>query len=247
MQVIEPVIAVRKSPRMDAVQLTQALIGETVKVFDEAEGWAWVQLDRDDYVGYVTANALDTNIVSPTHRVAVPSTFLYPEPNLKTQPAIAVTFNAQVNITGYSGNFSLLSNGRYVYSSHLQPVESRETDFVAIAEMFRHVPYYWGGKSVFGLDCSGLVQLALEACGVPAGRDSDMQEKGLGEAVLANDLDSLKRGDLVFWDGHVGIMCDSNRLLHANGHHMMVVEEPLQAAVERIALRYGQITSIKRF
>jgi cell wall-associated NlpC family hydrolase len=147
---------------------------------------------------------------------------------------------------GGDEKFGQLSDGRFVFRGHVKPVASSEPDFVAVAEMFRHVPYYWGGKSVHGLDCSGLVQLALEACGTSALRDSDMQEDTLGRVVMANDLDSLKRGDLVFWDGHVGIMTDSATLLHANGHHMMVVAESLKDAVERIALRYGQITSIKR-
>ena len=119
-------------------------------------------------------------------------------------------------------------------------------DFVGVAERFRHVPYYWGGKSVQGLDCSGLVQLALEACGIACPRDSDMQEQGLGTALQINDLDGLRRGDLVFWNGHVGIMTDSSTLLHANGHHMMVVAEPLREAVDRIAGQHGQITSLKR-
>jgi cell wall-associated NlpC family hydrolase len=113
--------------------------------------------------------------------------------------------------------------------------------------MFRNVPYYWGGKSVQGLDCSGLVQLALEASGMAAPRDSDMQERALGEKLPSNAMSGLERGDLVFWNGHVGIMTDAETLLHANGHHMMVVAEPLGAAVERIARSYGQITSIRRF
>jgi cell wall-associated NlpC family hydrolase len=125
-------------------------------------------------------------------------------------------------------------------------VDSFESDFVAVAEMYRHVPYYWGGKSVHGLDCSGLVQLSLEACGIRALRDTDMQESTLGERLMLNDLDSLQRGDLVFWKGHVGIMTDSETLLHANGHHMMAVAEPLKEAVARIAARYGQVTSIRR-
>ena len=246
MQVVEPIVSVHKAPRFDAMQLTQALMGETVKLFHEEEGWAWVQLARDGYVGYVNGNALSPHVLPPTHRVAVPSTFMYPEASLKTQPAVALTLNAEVTVTGESGAFSRLANGRFVFTAHLKLAGAFETDFVAVAEMFRHVPYYWGGKSLQGLDCSGLVQLALEACGRAALRDSDMQENTLGDALMINDLDALARGDLVFWNGHVGIMMDGSTLLHANGHHMMVVAEPLRAAVDRIAARYGQITSIRR-
>lgn len=247
MQVAEPVISVHKAPRFDGMQLTQALLGETVRVFDEQEGWAWVQLEADGYVGHVAANALTARIASPTHRVSVPSTFLYPAPNLKTQPATPVTLNAGVAVTGEDGKFARLSDGRYVFAAHLKPIGQPEADFVAVAELFRHVPYYWGGKSVHGLDCSGLVQLSLEACGIPTPRDSDMQEAQLGTALDIDDLDGLKRGDLVFWNGHVGIMTDSQTLLHANGHHMMVVTEPLAGAAARIAQNsFGAITAIRR-
>ena len=247
MQVIEPVVTVHKAPRFDAMQLTQALFGETVKLFHEEEGWAWVQLEKDGYVGYVNGNALSPHVVAPTHRVAVPSTFMYPDANLKTLPAIHLTLNAQVAVVAENGTYSQLSNGRFVFTAHLKHVDEVEPDFVAVAELFRHVPYYWGGKSVQGLDCSGLVQLSLEACGMKALRDSDMQEATLGARLMVNDLDGLKRGDLVFWNGHVGIMTDEKTLLHANGHHMMVVAEPLKDAVDRIAARYGQMTSIRRF
>lgn len=246
MQVVEPVISVHKAPRSDAMQLTQALLGETVKLFHAEEGWAFVQLMRDGYVGYVNSTALSAVIAEPTHRVAVPSTFMYPESSLKTQPAVLVTLNAQVNVVEETGGYSRLSSGRFVFSGHLKPVSTVEHDFVSVAEMFQHVPYYWGGKSALGLDCSGLVQVALEACGMAARRDSDMQEASLGHQLLVNDLDGLKRGDLVFWKGHVGIMTDAHTLLHANGHHMMVVAEPLKDAVERIAARYGAITSARR-
>lgn len=246
MQVIDPVVTVHKAPRFDAMQLTQALFGEEVRLFHEEEGWAWVQLSKDGYVGYVNGNALSPHVTPATHRVAVPSTFMYPDANLKTLPAVPLTLNAQVTVTGANGAYSQLSNGRFVFTAHLKRVDDVETDFVAVAEMFRHVPYYWGGKSVQGLDCSGLVQLSLEACGQRALRDSDMQEQTLGEQLLVNDLDNLRRGDLVFWNGHVGIMTDKRTLLHANGHHMMVVAEPLKDAVDRIAARYGQLTSIRR-
>lgn len=246
MQILDPAADLHKAPHADAMQVTQALMGETVKVFAEEDGWAWVQLERDKYVGYVNATSLASDIVVPTHRVAVPSTFLYPRPNLKSQPAVTITMNAQVMATGDDQRFTQISNGMYIYTAHLRPVESSEADFVAVAEMFRYVPYYWGGKSARGLDCSGLVQVALEACGMGCPRDSDMQQAALGRSVMVNDLDNLARGDLVFWNGHVGIMCDQSTLLHANGHHMMVVAEPLTNAVTRIAQTYGQITSIKR-
>lgn len=246
-QVSEPVVTVHKAPRFDAMQLTQALFGEQVKLFHEEEGWAWVQLVGDGYVGYVNGNALSPRVVAPSHRVSVPSTFMYPEASLKTLPALPLTLNAHVAVTGENGAFSRISNGRFVFTAHLRRIDDVQADFVAVAELFRHVPYYWGGKSVHGLDCSGLVQLSLEACGKPALRDSDMQEATLGESLLVNDLDNLRRGDLVFWNGHVGIMTDERMLLHANGHHMMVVEEPLKDAVDRIAARYGQITSVRRF
>ena len=247
MQVIEPVITVHKAPRFDSMQLTQALFGETVKLFHEEEGWAWVQLIKDGYVGYVNGNALSAHLVTPTHRVAVPSTFMYPDANLKTLPATILTLNAQVAVASENGAYSQLSNGRFVFTAHLKAIDDLEPDFVSVAEMFRHVPYFWGGKSVHGLDCSGLVQLSLEACGMKALRDSDMQEATLGDRLLVNDLDGLKRGDLVFWNGHVGIMTDEKTLLHANGHHMMVVAEPLKDAVDRIAARYGHMTGIRRF
>jgi cell wall-associated NlpC family hydrolase len=246
-QVTEPLVTVHRAPRSDAMQLTQALMGETVMLFADEEGWAFVQLEGDGYVGYVASNALSTDIAAPTHRVAVPSTFLYPEPNLKTRPAIAVTINALLTVVGGDEKFAKLSNGSFVYLQHLKSAGQGEPDFVAVAELFRNVPYYWGGKSVYGLDCSGLVQISLEASGTRCLRDSDMQEEMLGSKLLENSLDHLKRGDLVFWNGHVGIMIDADMLLHANGHHMMVVVEPLRDAAERIARSYGQITSIRRF
>jgi cell wall-associated NlpC family hydrolase len=246
MQVVDPLLSVRRSPRFDAMQASQALMGEWLRVFDVWEGWAFVQLARDGYVGYVSADGLSLDTSEPTHRVAVPSTFLYPAPNLKTQPVVIVTMNAAVTVTGGDEKFAQISNGRFIYTRHLKPVDEPERDFAAVAGMFRHAPYYWGGKSIHGLDCSGLVQVALEACGASCLRDCDMQEDSLGTGLMVNDLDGLKRGDLVFWNAHVGIMTDEQTLLHANGHHMMTVAEPLHEAVDRIAATGKPVTSIKR-
>ena len=245
MQVIDPIVALRRTPHEDSPQVTQGLLGEIVSLYDQSDGWAWVQLQHDGYVGYVEAQSLSAIVAGPTHRVAVPSTFLYPEPNLKTQPAVAVTLDARLNVTGGEGAFAALDDGRYVFAGHLKPVDQFEPDFVAQALKFRDVPYYWGGKSVYGLDCSGLVQLALQSCGRAAPRDSDMQES-LGQPIEAGGLGNLGRGDLVFWKGHVGMMTDGLTLLHANGHHMMVVAEPLSEAVDRIAAQGSAITHLRR-
>jgi cell wall-associated NlpC family hydrolase len=245
-QVSAAVTAVHREPRSDSMQVTQAILGEHCRVFETHEGWAWVQLETDGYVGYVAENALSAHLTVPTHRVAVPSTFVYPAPNVKAQPVLPLPMNARIAISGQEGKFATLKAGGFVYAQHLKPVKETEDDFVAVAERFRNVPYLWGGKSAAGLDCSGLVQLSLEAAGIACPRDTDMQQRALGRTLRINDLDGLMRGDLVFWDGHVGIMTSEANLIHANGHHMLVAVEPLRDAVARIKSSYGEITALKR-
>jgi cell wall-associated NlpC family hydrolase len=245
-EVAVPLLSLRREPRFDARLDTQGLMGERVRVFDSREGWAWLQLEADGYVGYAAQDDLDALGSAPTHRIAVPSTFMFPAPDIKSQPVVTLTMNARVAVIGGDERFAHLANGRFVIGRHLKPLSESEADFVSVAEAYLHVPYLWGGKSVLGLDCSGLVQLSLEAAGQACPRDSDMQEKELGQALPKDDLDALKRGDLIFWDDHVGIMADERTLLHANGHFMQVTREPLHTAVERIAARHGKVTAIKR-
>jgi cell wall-associated NlpC family hydrolase len=245
-EVAVPLLSLYREPRFDARLDTQGLMGERVRVFDVREGWAWLQLEADDYVGYAALDDLVPAQGVPTHRIAVPATFMFPAPDIKSQPAVTLTMNARIAVVGADERFAHLANGRFVVARHLKPLDESETDFVSVAEAFLHVPYLWGGKSVLGIDCSGLVQLALEASGHASPRDTDMQEAQLGRALPKDDLSALERGDLVFWDGHVGIMADAATLLHANGHFMQVTREPLATAVERIALRHGPITAIRR-
>jgi cell wall-associated NlpC family hydrolase len=176
-----------------------------------------------------------------SHCVATRSTHLYPKPDLKTQPALPIPMNALLSVTGAEGEYLSLATGLYAFADHVSAAPL--TDFVSVAEQFLHTPYLWGGKTVWGIDCSGLVQVALHACGKAALRDSDMQEHSLGQTISKQ---FLQRGDLVFWKGHVGIMQNSETLLHANGHHMKVVSEPLQYAVARISAKGSEITSLKR-
>jgi cell wall-associated NlpC family hydrolase len=236
-----PVAGVFRKPADDAMQLTQMLLGEPLLVFEQSNGWSWVQLDGDSYVGYVRDAALRDAKAVRTHRVSVPLAHLYPKSDIKSQPAVAVPMNAELCVTGIDGDFLALASSRHIYASHAST--GKQSDFVSVAEQFLHTPYLWGGKTVMGIDCSGLVQTAMHACGVEAPRDSDMQERGLGTDISGQ---TLQRGDLIFWKGHVGILQDGITLLHANGHHMMVVSEPLQVAIDRIAAKGSAVTAVKR-
>lgn len=245
-EVAAPLLSLRDAPRFDARLDTQALMGERVRVFDVQEGWAWLQLEADGYVGYAAQDDLVLPQSAATHRIAVPSTFMFPAPDIKSQPVVTLTMNARVAVIGGDERFAHLANGRFVVARHLKPLAESEPDFVAVAEAYLNVPYLWGGKSVLGLDCSGLVQLSLEAAGEASPRDADMQETQLGSPLPTDDLAGLERGDLVFWEDHVGIMTGARMLLHANGHFMQVTREPLLSAVERIAKRGSPVTSIRR-
>jgi cell wall-associated NlpC family hydrolase len=246
MQTLAPIATLHRAPAVDTPQETQVLFGETLRVFDVSDGWAWVQLQHDHYVGYIRQDFLSAIIHDPTHHVVVPTTLLYPKPNIKTQPVKYLPMNAQLSIVAEQDQFLELATGGFVFVNHAAPILEKKSDFVDVAAQFIHTPYLWGGKSSHGLDCSGLVQTALHACGINCPRDADMQESELGTALRINDLDGLKRGDLVFWDGHVGIMENDATLLHSNGHHMQVTSEPLREVVARTDATGKPVTSIKR-
>jgi hypothetical protein len=241
MQVVASSAPVRREPRFDAPLDTEALRGETVIAYEiSAEGWAWVECERDGYVGYVPSEALRATIVAPSHRVRTLRTLLYPGPGIKLPPLEALPLGARVRTVRAEGAFLVLDDGAFVWASHLEPVGRMARDFVAEAERHIGVAYLWGGRTTQGLDCSALVQNSMELAGLAAPRDSDMQATDLGTPLnLAPDLSGLRRGDLMFWKGHVGVMRDESRLLHASGHHMEVVSEPLSEAVERISAAGG--------
>ena len=243
-----PVLPLLRRPEPAAPMDTQLLYGVTFRVYEEKNGWAWGQSLLDDYVGYVEAKELVSRPATPTHTVAALRTFIYPKPDLKTRPAIPLSMNAKLKITGARGNFSELDTGGWVFTAHLAAAGAHVRDFVAVAEEFTGVPYLWGGRDSMGLDCSGLVQMSLERAGIASLRDTDMQEATLGEALPEPiDFTKLARGDLVFWKGHVGIMVDAERMIHANAHHMRVAVERLDIAMSRIARsEAGHVTSIKR-
>ncbi len=247
-EVIAPEAPLRGEPVPDASLLTEALKGELVTIYDtNAEGWAWGQLAADGYVGWLPASALATPGAAATHKVAALRTFVFPAPAVKQPPLEALPLGARLAIAHVKDRMAVTFAGGYVPMTHLAPIDIYEPDFVAVAERFLGVPYLWGGKTVLGLDCSGLVQIALTACGVVCPRDSDMQERALGAPVaVTEDGADLRRGDLVFWKGHVAIVRDEENLLHANAFHMAVAIEPIAEAVARIHDAGSDVTGVRR-
>lgn len=247
-----PVAGLHTAPSLQAGIDTEFLLGDPVRVFEVAKGWAWLQGERDGYVGYVPGSALSYEAgPKVTHRVTALRTYLFPEPELKKPPLATLSMGSLVAIAGEEERrgtrYAMLADGTALPAVHVAPVWQTETDFVSVAERFLETPYLWGGASGFGVDCSGLVQLSMRMAGRDVLRDTDMQEASVGD-VLETDSDysGLQRGDLVFWKGHVGIMVDGARLLHANGSTMSVALEPLEDAVARIEPHYGLPTSVRR-
>ncbi len=233
-QVVQATAPLRSAPRLDAPLDTEALYGETVTVFDEDEGWAWGQLERDRYVGYLPVEALSDAGAPATHRVSALRTYVFSAADIKSAPLMLLSLNARVSASKAGNGLAALGGGGFVPVVHLQALDAFEPDFVSVAERFVGTPYLWGGRTSLGTDCSGLVQLAMEAAGQPCPRDTYMQEATVGEALpITSDLSGLRRGDLIFWPGHVGIMVDERRVVHDNAFHMATTIEPLAEVATR--------------
>mgnify|MGYP001066444437 CR=1 FL=1 len=245
-QVVAASAPLRREPRSDSALDTELLHGETVRVFEEtAEGWAWVQLDTDGYVGWCPSEALGAVGPAPTHWVTILRTFVYPGPSIKQPPLMMLSMNARVAVDSSDDHFARTDAG-FIYARHLVPLETFEPDWVGVAERFVGTPYLWGGRTSIGLDCSALVQMAMTTAGLPCPRDTDMQESALGSDLGVNDLTGLQRGDLLFWKGNVAVARGDATMVHANGHHMDTVVEPIEEAVHRIAREGLTVTSAKR-
>jgi hypothetical protein len=246
-EIADPQTPVRRIPSPEAPLDTEALEGERVTVYETTEeGWAWGQLAGDGYVGYLSANALRPVGAAMTHKVAAARTLVFPGPSIKLPPLGSLPFGAMLAVVRIVEPFAVTTTGACVPRQHLVPIDAIEQDPVAVAERFLHAPYLWGGKTSSGLDCSALVQLAMTACGLPCARDSDMQERGLGTPLPAPDLADLRRGDLMFWKGHVAVVRDPETLIHANAFHMAVTIEPIATAFRRIEASGFPLTSVRR-
>jgi cell wall-associated NlpC family hydrolase len=246
-EIVEAIVPLREGPTADSMLATQALKGERVTIYDrDSEGWAWGQLNNDGYVGWLPDRALARPSATPTHKITAIRTFAFPGPSIKLPPVDTLLMGTTFSLRREEGPFAITSDGLYLPRIHIGLIDRYDDDFVAIALRFAGTPYLWGGKSSLGIDCSGLVQLALNATGTGCPRDSDMQQDGLGRTLDSTDSKKLQRGDLIFWKGHVAIVCDAHTIVHANAHHMATTIENTGDAVARIKAAGSEITAIKR-
>src|ERR1700704_3886782 len=246
-EIPDAIAPLRGAPSSDAMLLTQALKGERVTIYDRnGEGFAWGQLNSDGYVGWLPDSALARPAEAPTHKVTAVRTFAFPGPSIKLPPVDTLVMGALVTVLREDGTFAITRDGWYLPLPHVGTIDRHADDFVAVAEQFAGTPYLWGGKSSLGIDCSGLVQVSLNAAGTGCPRDSDMQQDSLGKALDASEIKKLQRGDLIFWKGHVAIVRDGDTMVHANAHHMATVIENTREAIARIKAVGSEVTAIKR-
>ena len=246
-EIADALAPLREAPSTDAALLTQALKGERVTIYDQnGEGFAWGQLHSDGYVGWLPDAALAKPFTAPTHKVTALRTFAFPGPSIKLPPVDTLSIGARVSVAREDGVFAVTREGWYLPRRHVGSIDAVESDFVAVAEKFVGTPYLWGGKSSLGIDCSGLVQVSLNAAGTGCPRDSDMQQNGLGRALSEAETRHLRRGDLIFWKGHVAIVRDAATIVHANAHHMATAIENTNDAIARIRAAGSAVIATKR-
>jgi len=246
-EISEAIAPLRIGPSPDAELATQAFLGERVTIYDRnGEGFAWGQLNGDGYVGWLPDRALAKPGAMPTHKITALRTFAFPGPSIKLSPIDTLVMGTTIAVAREEGAFAVTRQNWYLPRQHVGGIDAMADDFVAVAERFVGTPYLWGGKSSLGIDCSGLVQVSLNAAGTGCPRDSDMKRDGLGQLLGLAESRHLQRGDLIFWRGHVAIARDAETIVHANAHHMATVVEDTRDAIARIKAAGSEVRAIKR-
>ncbi|MFD2208028.1 C40 family peptidase [Kiloniella antarctica] len=244
-QIIVGKSSLRRSPENQSPLDSELLFGEKLTVYDERNGWAWVQNAKDSYVGYIHSLDISKEVRPTTHRVHALRTYVYPQPNMKSPPLDLLSIESVLSVIQVEGNFSQIQGGGWVFSAHITPQNLIADNHIMVAKRFLGTPYLWGGKTSVGIDCSGLIQVSLSACGITAQRDASMQEKTLGIPV---NSEQTTEGDLIYWPGHVAIALDKTMAIHATANSMDVTIEPIAHITERVEMETGGtgITAIKR-
>jgi hypothetical protein len=243
-----PHAALMTKPDRGALQGSELLMGEAFTVYDEKDGWAWGQGAHDGYVGYVAAKALGPGEPKPTHWVTAARALVFPDPKGEYPAARGFSMRALVAVEGIAGDYARLAQGGWMFAGHLAPLAETRADFIATAKAFLGTPYLWGGRGGLGIDCSGLIQIAMAAAGVDCPRDSDQQRDALGDEVeIPDDPATLAAGDVFFFPGHVGFYLGQGRFLHASSFDMMVSVHPLKDVLSRVRGRHGKdIVKVRR-
>ncbi len=246
-QIIAGSASIKSAPDDNATQVSEALCSDIFEVYDEENGYAWGQVGRNDYVGYIKTSALTDEIIKPNRKIRALRTYGFSIPKVQGMVLAQLSMNSQVFASDEIEN-GYVNCGRHgwIYEKHLAALDEYYPDPAEVAKLFLNAPYYWGGVQSYGLDCSGLVETSFAACGVKLPRDAYMQEKCGQEVAIKDDLSGLKRNDLIFWKGHVGIMIDADNFIHSNAFHMCVAIEPLKTARERYEKSDLPIRSIRR-
>lgn len=228
---IAPSTMVRAAPDPRAEAVSQLLLGEGFAVLDIAGGWAWGYCRHDHYVGYIAEEALG-EAIEPSHVVSAALALVFAAPDIKAP--VAAHWPIGARFAGVETGGFVACDGGYVHRRHVERIGILEADPVAVVERLAGAPYLWGGRGGNGVDCSGLVQIALGRAGLAAPRDTDQQQQAeLGAGIAANA--PLRRGDLIFFPNHVGFMVDGEHLIHANAYTMTVAIEPLADLIARLA------------
>lgn len=240
--------SLRNRPAHEATQVSQVLHGETLLLHHQDGEFGLIQNWADGYVGWVSMGALSDTVIEPTHRIKAARVHSYVEPAITAASRLVLGVGARLTATGQKdGRYIEFERAGWIVDQLVAPMDDLESDPAGVAERFLGTPYLWGGRDCSGLDCSGLVQIAFDACGIACPRDSDMQREWFGEAITDwQRPGALKRNDLIGWNGHIGIMLDAETLLHANGTFMQAMKEPLAPAIERIATEYGEPLGARR-
>ena len=234
-----PTLAMTAAPGSPSLE-TELLFGETVRVLERTDTHARVVLDTDGYEGWIRSGMAHRSAGPATHRVTAQATYALGGPDVKSAPLMRLSMGALVTVGRSDDGWHeiRLPDGTIgcIPEQTACPLATREVDFVSVAERFLGVPYLWGGRSAAGLDCSALVQLALQAAGIACPRNSGDQHDWAKSRKGSETVDrgDTCRGDLVFWPGHIGLCTGPMTFLHANAHHHAVAAEATQDALLRI-------------